>query len=102
MGSNTLGLTRTGRDAVTWLQRKFRHMHLADSFSADLHKLGYCPYPSSIFVVRNAQDLNVLRHDSNLFTYFKVGGASAGAHTAPGWFVPCAADTAPFPLPGAV
>lgn len=37
----------------------------ADSFAADFHKTGFCPYAASVFVVKNARDLSGLTLDKS-------------------------------------
>lgn len=56
-------------DAVKLLQRsylKLESIYLADSFGADFHKTGFCPFISSVFIVKDKKDL--LKISTNTYT----------------------------------
>lgn len=72
---NPLKMTPTELKKIQSMAQKISAVHLADSFAADFHKTGFCPYVSSIFMVKNGQkmyelgnktkpDIKNLRHGS--------------------------------------
>ncbi|WP_079479110.1 pyridoxal phosphate-dependent decarboxylase family protein [Halobacillus salinus] len=50
---NPLGFRNQVIDEIKRLQKKFRHLRLADSLVFDFHKLGQTPYISSLFLVKD-------------------------------------------------
>lgn len=56
-------------------QRRVRHLALADSLGIDFHKTGFTPYSSSLFLSRNADDLNVLLRDPSAIPYLFQSGS---------------------------
>lgn len=57
---NSLGLTPEVLDMLAPIQRKMRLLSLADSLCFDFQKLGQAPYVSSLFLLKNANDLRLM------------------------------------------
>ncbi|MCP2330331.1 hypothetical protein [Actinoalloteichus caeruleus] len=53
----------------------------ADSMTADFHKAGFCPYPSSAFLARNAAELHTLHEDPHTAEWRPWGGNLVLHHT---------------------
>lgn len=58
--NNPLGFRPRTVHALAAVCRHVRHLHLADSLGVDFHKTGFAPYISSLFLVRDRQDLSLL------------------------------------------
>ena len=67
---NELGINDVTLQSIRRHQARFAEMRYADSCTIDFQKWGYVPYTSSLVMIRHAADLNVLRHDPELFCYF--------------------------------
>lgn len=52
---------------------RFKQIKYADSITIDFHKWGYTPYPSSLILIKNKDDLNALKNDPENFSYFEKG-----------------------------
>lgn len=52
---NELGMSRVESSKIGSLTKKISSIYKADSFGADFHKTGFCPYISSLFMSREAQ-----------------------------------------------
>jgi len=50
---------------------RFSQIQYADSFTIDFHKWGYVPYTSSLILIKNKEDLNVLENDPDNYQYFE-------------------------------
>jgi len=53
---NPLNLSKGVKDKFKIIVSNLRHIDLADSFGLDFHKTGFCPYTSSLFLIRNKQE----------------------------------------------
>jgi L-2,4-diaminobutyrate decarboxylase len=47
---------------------KISKLHFADSFGVDFHKTGYVPYNSSMVILKNKDDFNLLKRQKDLMT----------------------------------
>lgn len=59
---NSLKMNSVEIKKVQSICSKIREIEYADSFGADFHKMGFCPYVSSAFVVRNSSVLECSWH----------------------------------------
>ncbi len=59
-------------------QQKFKSIHLADSMVFDFHKLGQTPYITSLFLLKNKEDLRYVDLDSSETPY--VGNRGYGSY----------------------
>ncbi|MFZ5904499.1 MAG: pyridoxal phosphate-dependent decarboxylase family protein [Chloroflexota bacterium] len=60
LDENPLKLSNLLLDDITSITHKIRTLRNADSIGIDFHKLGYSPLTSSLFLVKNSQDLNLI------------------------------------------
>ena len=54
---NALKMTETEYKKIHSLCKKISEVKYADSFGADFHKTGFCPYVSSIYMAKNYDDV---------------------------------------------
>jgi L-2,4-diaminobutyrate decarboxylase len=59
-------------------QQKFKSIHLADSMVFDFHKLGQTPYITSLFLLKNKEDLRYVNLDASETPY--VGNRGYGSY----------------------
>lgn len=65
MKKNSLGIENNAKDKIDRIVRNLCDLNFADSFGADFHKMGFCPYISSVFMVKDkslfykGKDMNV-------------------------------------------
>ncbi|PFD79779.1 aspartate aminotransferase family protein, partial [Bacillus thuringiensis] len=57
---NPLSFEPNLKNALLYVQDKIKYMTLADSVCFDFHKLGQTPYASSILIVKNHTDLQLM------------------------------------------
>lgn len=68
--------------ALAGVHRKMHDLRLADSLGVDFHKTGFTPYVSSLFLVRNANDLELIcRKQSETPYLFHEGSYHPGRYT---------------------
>lgn len=68
--------------ALAGTHRRISQLPLADSIGIDFHKTGYAPYISSLFLVRDAHDLELISRDSTETPYlFHDGHYHPGRYT---------------------
>ena len=68
--------------ALAGTRRRVEHLGLADSIGIDFHKTGFTPYVSSLFLVRDSNDLSLIsRSDSAMPYLFKSGDYHPGRFT---------------------
>ena len=68
---NPLGINEI---TLEGLKRHIAHaaeLKYADSITIDFQKWGYVPYTSSLVMIKNRQDLQVMTHDPENFSYFE-------------------------------
>ena len=57
---NSLNMNREELKKIYSMKEKISQIKYADSFGADFHKTGFCPYISSIFMAKNFNDITGL------------------------------------------
>ena len=62
---NYLNMNKTELKKIYSMKEKITEMKYADSFGADFHKTGFCPYISSIFMAKNFNDVTGLGNKTN-------------------------------------
>ena len=54
---NPLNLSKNVIKKIVAIVSELKYLNLADSFGMDFHKLGFCPYPSSVFMIKAKEQL---------------------------------------------
>ena len=57
---NPLNMTKNEINKIKSINKKIKQIKYADSFGADFHKTGFCPYVSSIIMCKDFNDLTSL------------------------------------------
>lgn len=79
---NPLGFRPRTVRALAGVQRHIRHLGLADSLGIDFHKTGFTPYVSSMFLSRDAADLQRIARSADSMPYlFQSGHYHPGRYT---------------------
>ncbi len=76
--SNPLGLEDNIKEVLKSYQQKFKHIKLADSMVFDFHKLGQTPYITSLFLIKNRENLKYVDLDEEETPY--VGNRGYGSY----------------------
>jgi glutamate/tyrosine decarboxylase-like PLP-dependent enzyme len=71
---NDLGFRPRTVRALAGIDRKVRHLYLADSIGIDFHKTGYCPYIASLFLVKERDDFKLLARTPETMPYLYHSG----------------------------
>lgn len=80
--ANRLGFRGRTLRALAAAQHRIRHLKLADSLGVDFHKTGFAPYISSMFLVRDRDDLRHIARDRTTMPYlFHSGEYHPGMYT---------------------
>jgi L-2,4-diaminobutyrate decarboxylase len=80
--ANPLEIPATTSQSLQRVRTRMRHLSLADSIGIDFHKGGYTPYISSLFLVRDAQQMTPIRRDKAAMPYlFQFGEYDPGVYT---------------------
>lgn len=80
--SNSLGFRRRTLRALAGACRRIRHLHLADSIGIDFHKTGFVPYISSLVLLRQRDDFQLISRDPELMPYlYQFGDYRPGVFT---------------------
>lgn len=80
--ANPLGFRKRTLRALAGVYRKMRHLGQADSLGIDFHKTGFAPYVSSLFLARDAADLQkVARSPESMPYLFQSGEYHPGQFT---------------------
>jgi L-2,4-diaminobutyrate decarboxylase len=66
---NALEFRRRTIRAIAGACRRIRHLGLADSTGIDLHKTGFAPYISSLFLVKDRQDFDLISRAKEQMPY---------------------------------
>ena len=66
---NPLGFRPRTLRALAGACRRIRHLALADSLGVDFHKTGFAPYISSLVLVKDRGDLELLMRDAGQMPY---------------------------------
>ncbi len=68
--------------ALAGTRRRIRHLALADSLGIDFHKTGFAPYISSLLLVKNQTDLDLVkRHPEQMPYLYHFGDHRPGMYT---------------------
>jgi glutamate/tyrosine decarboxylase-like PLP-dependent enzyme len=79
---NRLGFRPRTVRALAGACRRLRHLHLADSIGIDFHKTGFAPYISSLLLVKDRAELDLLSRSAELMPYlFQHGEHRPGMFT---------------------
>ncbi len=76
--SNPLRFEDRVKDVLKSYQQKFKHIKLADSMVFDFHKLGQTPYISTLFLIKNRENLMYVDLDAAETPY--VGNRGYGSY----------------------
>ncbi|MEK9200009.1 aspartate aminotransferase family protein [Lysinibacillus halotolerans] len=76
--SNPLQLEDKVNEVLTSYQQKFKQIKLADSMVFDFHKLGQTPYTTSLFLIKNRENLKYVDLDAEETPY--VGNRGYGSY----------------------
>ena len=80
--ANPLGFRHRTVRALAGTRRRIRQLPLADSVGIDFHKTGFTPYVSSLFLVKNSIDLELItRKQSDTPYLFHDGHYHPGRYT---------------------
>jgi glutamate/tyrosine decarboxylase-like PLP-dependent enzyme len=60
--------------ALAGIDRKIRHLGLADSIGIDFHKTGFCPYIASLFLAKDRSDFRLLARTPEMMPYLYHSG----------------------------
>ena len=79
---NPLGFRPRTVRALASARRRISKLHRADSVGIDFHKTGFAPYVSSLFLVRNRDDMQLLVRGREQMPYlFQSGERHPGVYT---------------------
>lgn len=79
---NPLGFRPRTVRALAGAFRRIQHLHLADSVGIDFHKTGFAPYISSLVLVRDRADLDLLKRSPEQMPYlYHFGQHRPGMYT---------------------
>lgn len=53
MEKNSLDISEVVKEKISKIVKNLRNLNYADSFGVDFHKMGFCPYISSLFMVKD-------------------------------------------------
>jgi glutamate/tyrosine decarboxylase-like PLP-dependent enzyme len=80
--ANPLGFRPRTVRALAGATRRISKLHLADSLGVDFHKTGFAPYVSSLFLVRDRDDMRLLVRGRDQMPYlFQTGERHPGVYT---------------------
>ncbi|MBI5759263.1 MAG: aspartate aminotransferase family protein [Planctomycetales bacterium] len=71
---NPLGFRGRTVRALAGAKRRIQHLRLADSIGIDFHKTGFAPYVSSLFLLRDADDLRLISRTAESMPYIGHSG----------------------------
>ena len=79
---NPLGFRPRTIRALAGACRRIRHLSLADSIGIDFHKTGFAPYTSSLVLIKNQADLELVkRHPEQMPYLYHFGDYRPGMYT---------------------
>ena len=79
---NSLGFRPRTVRALAGACRRIQHLSLADSIGVDFHKTGFAPYISSLVLVKNREDLDLVkRHPDQMPYLYHFGDYRPGMYT---------------------
>ena len=80
--TNPLGFKKRTLRSLQVTSKLIRELDRADSLGIDLHKTGYAPYISSLFLVKNRDDLALISRDKETMPYlYQTGKYHPGVFT---------------------
>jgi len=80
--ANPLGFRHRTVRALAATAHRVRHLRLADSIGIDFHKTGFAPYVSSLFLSRDAADLQLIaRHTEDMPYLYQSGQHHPGKYS---------------------
>ena len=80
--ANPLGFPHRTLRALAGTTRRIQHLPLADSLGIDFHKTGFAPYVSSLFLSRDAADLQLISRSEEAMPYlFQAGHYHPGKYS---------------------
>jgi L-2,4-diaminobutyrate decarboxylase len=68
---NSLGFSIRTLRRLSDSARRIKQLHLADSIGIDFHKTGFTPYTSSLFLLKNRAELELLNRSEESIPYIK-------------------------------
>ena len=80
---NPLGFRPRTVRALAGARRRIRHLSLADSLGVDFHKTGFAPYVSSLVLVKNRDDLQLVTRRQEQMPYLYHFGDHRPRHVHP-------------------
>ncbi|MGC9299007.1 pyridoxal phosphate-dependent decarboxylase family protein [Bacillus cereus] len=92
---NSLSFEPNVKNALQYVQDKMQYMSLADSVCFDFHKLGQTPYASSILIVKNHTDLQLMDIEQDDTPY--LGNRSYGSYHT-GYTLECSRSGSAIPM----
>lgn len=92
---NLLSFEPNVKNALQYVQDKMQYMSLADSVCFDFHKLGQTPYASSILIVKNHTDLQLMDIEQDDTPY--LGNRSYGSYHT-GYTLECSRAGSAIPM----
>ncbi|EEK70151.1 Glutamate decarboxylase [Bacillus mycoides] len=92
---NSLSFEPNVKNALQYVQDKMQYMSLADSVCFDFHKLGQTPYASSILIVKNHTDLQLMDIEQDDTPY--LGNRSYGSYHT-GYTLECSRAGSAIPM----
>lgn len=69
--NNPLGINTSTLEGLRRNVSRAAELKYSDSFTVDFQKWGYVPYTSSLVMIRNREDLDVMTNDPENFSYFE-------------------------------
>ena len=72
--ANPLGFRGRTLRVLAAIDRRIRHLHLADSVSLDFHKTGFAPYISSMVLLRERSDFDLIARRRETMPYLYQSG----------------------------
>lgn len=80
---NPLGFAERTLTKLRTAREKIGELKYSDSFGVDFHKTGFCPYASSLFMLKNKEDWAVIGkgHENAHHQAFQLGSYSPGKYT---------------------
>jgi glutamate/tyrosine decarboxylase-like PLP-dependent enzyme len=80
--ANPLGFRRRTLRALAGASRRLRYLHLADSIGFDFHKTGFAPYVSSLFLLKDRRDFDLISRAKEQMPYlYQYGEYRPGMFT---------------------
>ncbi|HAQ02632.1 hypothetical protein A2467_00810 [Candidatus Nomurabacteria bacterium RIFOXYC2_FULL_36_8] len=62
---NPLNIEKRALARISKIKTNLKNLHMADSFGVDFHKMGFCPYISSVFMIKDKMALSNVKNAYN-------------------------------------